>query len=235
MTTAYGGTVPGDGRIGAELLPYLPLRQTLKDGTAVELDFFREDEYEQGFTLMNQIIVEGQSWPFMHAYDSVDAFRCYFLSHAAFVVRVCDVPEKFTKATDSTIVENASTGTDLGTVDLRKDAILGCFYVKPNFPDRCSGICNGGFITNPMARRRGVAKLMGKLYCRLAKDLGYRGCLFNLVFASNEASLRLWDGLGFTRLACLPQCAELKGIDGFTDAYQYYRNLLEYDYKNEEV
>ena len=39
----------------------------------------------------------------------------YFLSHAAFVVR-----------------------------DVASGAVLGAFYVKPNFPGRCSHICNGG-------------------------------------------------------------------------------------------
>lgn len=24
--------------------------------------------------------------------------------------------------------------------------VAGCFYVKPNFPGRCSHVCNGGFI-----------------------------------------------------------------------------------------
>ena len=30
--------------------------------------------------------------------------------------------------------------------------ILGCFYIKPNFPGRCAHICNGGFIVNPNYR-----------------------------------------------------------------------------------
>lgn len=34
------------------------------------------------------------------------------------------------------------------------------------------------------------------------------------VFRSNEASLRLWRGLGFTELAVIPKAGRLKGNEG---------------------
>jgi len=39
---------------------------------------------------MNLIIREGKSWPFDEEFDTIDAYRGYFLSHAAFVVRAKD-------------------------------------------------------------------------------------------------------------------------------------------------
>ena len=37
-----------------------------------------------------------------------------------------------------------------------------------------------------------------------ASRLGFRGSVFNLVYADNPASLRIWDGLGFQRVGIIP-------------------------------
>ena len=42
MSSAYGGK-PGDGKTGADILKYLPLKFTLKDGTEAEIDFFQSE------------------------------------------------------------------------------------------------------------------------------------------------------------------------------------------------
>ena len=43
---------------------------------------------------------------------------------------------------------------DVGTV-------VGSFYVKPNYPDRCSHICNGGFLVSQNYRGNGIGKFLG--------------------------------------------------------------------------
>jgi hypothetical protein len=48
---------------------------------------------------------------------------------------------------------------------------------------------------------------------------------FNLVFASNRESLRLWDGLGFVRVSTLPGAAHLRDIESAVTAYGYYYDL----------
>ena len=83
--------------------------------TIVEVDTFREKEWEQGRKLMNDVISEGKTWPFEALYNDTTSYRSYFLSHSAFVVR-----------------------------DTSSEKVLGAFYIKPNFPGRCSHICNGG-------------------------------------------------------------------------------------------
>jgi hypothetical protein len=70
----------------------------------------------------------------------------YFHSHASFAVRFVNQDEH---------------GTD----------ILGCFYIKPNFPGRCAHVCNGGFICNPKYRGLGVATFMGEAFKRLGACL----------------------------------------------------------------
>ena len=71
----------------------------------------------------------------------------------------------------------------------------------------------------------GVATLMGKAFCKFAKDLGYKSSYFNLVFKSNTASVALWEKLNFERVATLHNAAELKGVDGLDTAYGYRFDL----------
>jgi RimJ/RimL family protein N-acetyltransferase len=217
--SAYSG-IPSDGKAGTEKLP-LPLFARIPvpnnqiysncDSTyrLVQIDTFQtSEEIETGRRLMNHVILEGKSWPFETIFETDESYRGYFLSHAAFVVRSVD--------------NNEDTG-----------AILGCFYIKPNYPGRCSHIANGGFIVDPKCRGSRVGTLMGACFKRFAKDLGYRAAYFNLVFASNEASVKLWEKLGFVRVAVIPKCARLKGmpLDSETGepmldtAYAYHLDL----------
>ena len=34
-----------------------------------------------------------------------------------------------------------------------ENEVIGCFYIKPNFPDKCSHFCNGGFLVSKKYRR----------------------------------------------------------------------------------
>lgn len=149
----------------------------------------------------------------------------YFHSHASFAVHFKDQDKH---------------GSDL----------LGCFYIKPNFPGRCAHVCNGGFIANPKYRGLGVGTFMGEAFKRLGKscyyfvssshlcelfvwgvgkDLGFKSSLFNLVFANNIASVRLWRKLGFTELAIIPQAASLVGSAELVDAYQFHFDFCKDD------
>ena len=212
MATCYGGNVSADGNFGdlnvSSCCSYLPLKTIVTcNGESVEIQltsFDGPDEFEQGFKLMNDVIVEGKSWPFNGPYETIEEYRAYFHSHASFAVTFCD---------------KTRHGTD----------VLGCFYIKPNYPGRCSHICNGGFITNPIYRGIGVGSFMGESFKTLAKDLGYRAALFNLVFASNSASVNLWKRLGFTQLAVIPGAAVLNGSDGFVDALQMFYDFSSVD------
>lgn len=218
FTTAYQGT-PSDGKKDHHLLAdVIPYQSTLKDGRRVEVDFFRhsptdieEDEWFAGMALMNLVIREGRSWPFEEEFKDVESWRGYFLSHTAFVVRALD------NGMDAAKRNSSSQGE-----------ILGCFYVKPNFPGRCSHVCNGGFITAPRFRGLGIGRLMGNVFLRTARDLGYKSSYFNLVFKSNMGSVHLWESLGFERVATLENAARLEGLDeGELDTAYGYRYDLE--------
>lgn len=201
MASCYGKT-KSTGPSGNEetllLCPYLPISKTisLQDAVHAELQltlFQTEKDFEQGFQLMNDVIIEGKTWPFLDVFVDISAYKSYFHSHSAFAVK-----------------------------EKNGNEVLGCFYIKPNFPGRCSHVCNGGFITNPKYRGYGIGAFMGENFKRLAKDLGYRASLFNLVFANNMASVKLWRSLGYIQLAVIPKVAVLEGSVGYVDAYQFH-------------
>eukprot|EP00808_Paulinella_micropora_P026508 g12263.t1 len=211
--TAYGKLTapPGEAPPAQrDVIDYLPAQAKLRNGKTAVLDHFSDRDFEVGWWLLDLQIARGVSWPFIHALGP-EGFRDYFFSHGAFVVRA---------GGDWSQGENGIAPGDL----------LGMFYIKPNFPGRCRHICNGGFITIDKAQRLGVGQLMGRMYLRLAKDLGYQGSMFNLVFVPNVASIALWDKLGFTRSGRIPKVAYLKGYEQPQDAINFYYDLSTYDH-----
>ncbi|KAL4932612.1 GNAT family N-acetyltransferase [Aspergillus undulatus] len=102
---------------------------------------------------------------------------------------------------------------------------LGTFYIKPNYPGRCSHVCNAGFITTSAARNRGVGMVMGRAYLQYAPLLGYKYSVFNLVFENNTASVKIWERLGFSVIGRVPGCARLANSEEFVDALIIGRDL----------
>ena len=143
---------------------------------------------------MNSISIPGNSYP-QDDMTNIEDFRKYYLSHDVFVCK-----------------------------DHETDEVLGAFYIKPNFPGRCSHICNAGFIVKKSERGQGLGKFMAENYLYMARDLGYKASFFNLVFVSNEASIHLWRKLGFKEIGRVPKAGNLKDI-GYTDALQFYYDL----------
>lgn len=195
MTTAYGSgsDVSSRGDGYARLLPYIPLNATLTDGSFVVIDFLRTSKDEEVVKELLNDRIEEGESWPFSERLGDREFRNYFFAHTALVAR------------------------------LKDGRVIGAFYCKPNFPGRCSHYCNGGFLTHPDWRRRGVANAMVTTYLRVARDLGFHAVLFNLVFASNISSVRLWEKFGFTRIGVLPDCGQLRS--GVSDAYQYYYDL----------
>ncbi|KAJ5899467.1 N-acetyltransferase MPR1 [Penicillium taxi] len=102
---------------------------------------------------------------------------------------------------------------------------LGTFYIKPNYPGRCSHICNGGFIATSAARGKGVGGQLGEAYLDFAPKLGYNYSVFNLVFANNPASIRIWEKLGFSVIGRVPKAARLANSEEYVDALIFGREL----------
>lgn len=177
-----------------------PLDKVLNNGTTVELDYMQPQEQEVVRALLNIVIIEGQTYPQKQPLSQAE-FSRYWLSQDAFVVRASDQ-----KATS------------------QPQEVLGAFYLKPNFPGRCSHICNAGFIVQPGLRSQGIGRFMGESMLLIAASLGYEAVMFNLVFATNVPSIKLWKSLGFDIIGTIPHAAKL--ADGqVVNALVMYRGL----------
>ena len=169
----------------------------------VEIDEMHPAESETVRAMLNTVIVEGVSYPQAEPLTP-EGFANYWLKEGAFVVRLRQ--------------EMESVPTPLSS------KIAGAFYIKPNFPGRCGHICNAGFIVAPEVRGQGIGRLMGEAMLTIARDRGYLGVMYNLIFATNVASLRLWESLGFQAIGRIPRAAHLP--DGhFVDAIMMYKSL----------
>ena len=94
-----------------------------------------------------------------------------------------------------------------------------------------------------------VGRALARSFLYHGPALGYRGSVFNLVYANNTASIRyatrfstyiirladssyvwrLWDNLGFTRVGLIPKAGRLKSQDRegeeFVDALVFYKSF----------
>ena len=194
-----------------DLTTILPINHTLPNGKSVQLIEATEKHYEQMKDILNYTIEEGGTYPQQQTL-TFDQFKSYYISHRAF----CVIPTK-------EYIEEENS-------EVKEDQVLGCFYIKPNFPGNCSHICNGGFLTQVNFRRKGIARFMGISYLKLAKALGYRASMFNLVFVTNVASLNLWRSLGFKEIGIIPGAGHFPKIqEGYIDAIQFYYDLTTYN------
>ena len=177
-----------------------PIVKVLKSGILVELDYMYPQEQEIVRALLNVLLIEDKTYPQRQPLSQAE-FLAYWLSKDAFVVR--------TSVQDTTH---------------KPKEILGAFYLKPNFPGRCSHICNAGFIVQPELRGQGIGRFMGEAMLLIAANLGYKAVMFNLVFETNIPSITLWQSLGFEIIGHIPRAAKLED-EQIVDALMMYRPL----------
>ena len=173
----------------------LPIESTLAGGKRVKLVEAQPEHHEAMRAMLNGAIAEGASYPQQSPLNA-EQFSAYYTAFQTFCV-----------------------------IDPTDQHVMGSFYIKPNFPGACSHICNGGFLTHVDDRQQGVGKFMAKCYLHLARALGYRASMFNLVFVTNTASLKLWRSLGFQELGRVPEAGYYPQRGGYVDAIQFYFDL----------
>ena len=80
-------------------------------------------------------------------------------------------------------------------------------------------------------RSLGVGSVLGKSFLHFAPRLGYKASVFNLVYQTNAASLRIWERLGFSRVGIVPKAGRLRTVDGkgeeYVDAVVIYKEFAE--------
>lgn len=154
-------------------------------------------------------IVKGDTYPHLHQIDYPTFLDYWFGSFHAILL-----------AGANPAVASFPEGSDWDTL------WLGSYYIKPNYIGRCSHVCNAGFLVNPLRRGRGTGRVLGKSYLEWAPILGYTYSVFNLVFETNAASVRLWDSLGFDRIGFIPQVAILEGHEKKVGAVMFGKDLM---------
>jgi ribosomal protein S18 acetylase RimI-like enzyme len=105
-----------------------------------------------------------------------------------------------------------------------EEKILGTYYLKPNQPGQGAHVCNCGYIVDQEARGRGIASAMCRHSQQEAIDRGFRAMQYNLVVATNEGAVRLWQKHGFDIVGTLPGAFRHPRL-GFVDAYVMVKQL----------
>lgn len=180
-----------------------PIDTQLKDGSPVRLVLAKPAEPKDVEALrgLYQVIVhEGISFPHEQM-PSPEDFQAFWFGGCG------------------TVLASIQTGTGLST-------LAGAYYLKANWPGRASRVANAGFIVAPEWRRKGLGRLLGETMLNHARALAFRSVIFNLVFAENLGSRRLWEQLDFRVLGTLPQA--VRRNDGtFQDALIMFRSLVD--------
>ena len=104
------------------------------------------------------------------------------------------------------------------------DRVVGTFMIKDNQPDLGAHIANASYMTLPAATGQGIGKAMGEFSLTEARQLGYKAMQFNIVVASNQRAVRLWEKLGFKIIGEIPEAFDHKQY-GLTNAFIMYRKL----------
>lgn len=84
-------------------------------------------------------------------------------------------------------------------------AVVGTAVLHPNQPAAGSHVANAGFMVSPNAASRGIGRALARRILEVAAEDGYAAMQFNAVVETNEHAVRLWESLGFTILATIPE------------------------------
>jgi len=162
----------------------------------IEIREFREADWPAVWQLMEPVIRAGETYPYARDMDAAGARYLWLeLTHAVYVALDPD------------------------------GQVLGSYYIKPNQPELGAHVANCGYMVAESARGCGVGTAM----CRHSQDeavrLGYRAMQYNLVVSTNEASVNLWQKMGFRVVGTLPG-AFRHARRGYVDAYVMYKLLV---------
>lgn len=97
-------------------------------------------------------------------------------------------------------------------------AVVGAYYLKPNFPGRAAHIANAGYLVDRSQRGTGIGRLLVEDSIVRAPAAGFDAIMFNLVFASNPAR-PLYEELGWREIGRVP-----RGVDD-EPAVIYWRDV----------
>lgn len=103
-------------------------------------------------------------------------------------------------------------------------AIAGTYYIQPNQKGGGAHVANCGYVTDPNATGRGVARAMCAHSLETAVAMGFRAIQFNCVVSTNERAVALWKQFGFAVVGTLPGAFQHPQL-GYVDALVMFRTL----------
>lgn len=158
------------------------------------------DDKKRLYELFLEILKEGKSYPHTLPY-SFEEFLAYFFSKNSHVL-ICKKDER---------------------------EVIGGFYLRPNFAGRASHIANCGYLVKKEYRGQKIGFHLGECSIDIAKELGYRSMIFNLVFRENTEAVNLWKKLGFKIIATIPDGIK-NDNETFQDAYIMFLELKKFKF-----
>lgn len=157
---------------------------------------FVEEDWPAVWKIMEPIIRSGESYPYAMDMTSDGARHMWI------------------EVTEAAYVAHDDNGQ-----------IIGTYYIKPNQPTLGAHVANCGYLVAEAARGQGVATNLCLHSENEAVRLGYRAIQFNLVVASNTASVKLWTKMGYEKVGVLTG-AFLHAKLGYVDAIVMYKVLV---------
>lgn len=100
--------------------------------------------------------------------------------------------------------------------------VVGSATMGPNRPGRGAHIATASFMVGPAAQGQGVGRALGEEMLRWAREQGFHGVQFNAVVETNTGAVHLWQQLGFTIMATIPEAFDhrTRGKVGLHVMYQ---------------
>lgn len=159
----------------------------------VEIREARHGDWEQIWPFFRDIVADGETYAY---------------------------PDDLTAERAEAMWSPAQPGASIVAVD---DAeILGTAIIGPNRPGRGSHVATASFMVSPVARGRGVGRLLGEYALQWAADAGFHGMQFNAVVDTNIAAIALWESLGFETIGIVPEAFDSRrhGLVGLRVMYR---------------
>lgn len=114
----------------------------------------------------------------------------------------------------------------LTTVAAIDDKLFGLYILHPNNVGRCVHVANASYAVASSARGLGLGRELVKDSLAQAARKGFRGLQFNVVVATNEAAIHLYEDLGFTRVGTVPD-GFCNFLGGYEDMHIYYKSCVD--------
>jgi L-amino acid N-acyltransferase YncA len=108
--------------------------------------------------------------------------------------------------------------------DGARGTVLGTAKYLPNHPGAGAHVANASFVVGPDGAGRGIGRALACAVLDGARADGYQAMQFNAVVETNERAVRLWESLGFTILATVPEAFD-HPVHGLVGLHVMHRTL----------